>query len=460
MRKNTNIFQNHPKPKPVQKTLLLDKNNPKVLNAWCSYDWANSVYNLTVTSTLFPVYYSAVTKAEFGQSAGNQVLVDFFGFRFDSQVLYSYAISASFLVIVFLSPVLSGIADYSGKKKRFMQFFTYLGSLACLGLWFFTGRNVEYGILCAFLASIGYAGSLVFYNGFLPQIATPDRMDKISARGFSMGYIGSVIMLVINILTITYFAAFGFSGEGTATRFAFILVGLWWIGFSQIAFHYLRDIPTDRPARSGVLTKGFQELKKVFGKVRSSAHSFRYLLGFFFWSMGVQSIMLMAPFFGEKTIGMGGTEMIAIVLILQLVAIPGALVFSRLAMKVSNTASIGLAIVIWIAICVASYFVQTKTEFYVLAAFVGIVMGAIQSVSRSTYAQLIPQTTTDTASYFSLYDVTEKLAIVIGTFTYGRVLEVTNNVRLSALSMGVFFVLGILFLFAARLPRRVSDAAD
>jgi UMF1 family MFS transporter len=439
-------------------TPVPEKNNPKVLNAWCSYDWANSVYNLTVTSTLFPVYYSAATKSAFGENNDKQVLVDFLGFRLDNQVLYSYAISASFLVIVFLSPLLSGIADYSGMKKRFMQIFTYTGSLACLGLWFFTGQNVEYGILCAFLASIGYAGSLVFYNGFLPQIATPDRMDKISARGFSMGYIGSVIMLVINILTITYFATFGFSGQDSATRFAFILVGIWWIGFSQIAFYYLKDVPTHHPISAGLLTQGFQELKKVFTKVRSSQPSFRYLLGFFFWSMGVQSIMLMAPFFGEKTIGMGGTEMIAIVLILQLVAIPGAIVFSRMAIKISNTASIALAIVIWIAICIAAYFVETKTEFYILAAFVGIVMGAIQSVSRSTYAQLIPQTTTDTASYFSLYDVTEKLAIVIGTFTYGRVLEVTNNVRLSALSMGVFFILGILFLFAARLPRRVSDA--
>jgi len=443
----------------MQTTLLPEKNNPRVLNAWCSYDWANSVYNLTVTSTLFPVYYSASTKTAFGENADKQVLVDFLGFRFDNQVLYSYAISASFLMIVFLSPILSSIADYSGKKKRFMQFFTYLGSLACLGLWFFTGQNVEYGILCAFLASIGYAGSLVFYNGFLPQITTPNRMDKISARGFSMGYIGSVLMLVINILTITYFASFGFSGQDSATRFAFILVGLWWIGFAQIAFYYLRDIPTHQPVSKGVLMQGFGELKKVFGKVRSSLPTFRYLLGFFFWSMGVQSIMLMAPFFGEKTIGMGGTEMIAIVLILQLVAIPGAILFSRIAVRVSNTTSIGLAILIWIGICVASYFVQTKTEFYILAAFVGVVMGAIQSVSRSTYAQLIPQSTKDTASYFSLYDVTEKLAIVIGTFTYGRVLEVTNNVRLSALSMGVFFVLGILFLLIARLPRRVSDAA-
>ena len=443
----------------MKTAISAEKNNPRVLNAWCSYDWANSVYNLTVTSTLFPVYYSGVTRAAFGENANKEVLVDFLGFRFDNQVLYSYAIAASFLVIAVLSPVLSGIADYSGNKKRFMQFFTYLGSAACLGLWFFTGSNIEYGILCAFLASIGYAGSLVFYNGFLPQIATPDRMDRISARGFSMGYTGSVLLLVINLVLIFYYGTFGFADEGAATRFSFVMVGLWWVGFAQIAFFHLKDQPTNHPINKDVLTKGFAELTKVFRKVRGSAHSFRYLLGFFFWSMGVQSIMLMAPFFGEKTIGMGGTEMIAIVLILQLVAIPGAILFSRLAMRLGNTVSLGTAIVIWIAICVASYFVETKTEFYILAAFVGVVMGAIQSVSRSTYAQLIPQNTTDTASFFSLYDVTEKLAIVIGTFTYGRVLETTGNVRLSALSMGVFFVLGILFLLVARLPRRVSDAA-
>lgn len=455
----------------MQKTLFLEKNNSKVLNAWCSYDWANSVYNLTVTSAIFPVYYIAATSAPapdgYGKNTEGQTMVDFLGLSFDNQVLYSYAISASFLMVALLAPFLSGIADYSGQKKRFMQFFTYLGSVACLGLYFFVGRNIEYGILCAFLASVGYAGSLVFYNGFLPQIATPDRMDKISARGFSMGYLGSVLLLVLNLAMIFYYTShfkeLGFDSESSAgsysSRLSFVMVGIWWMGFAQIAFYYLRDIPTHHPINAGILTKGFQELKKVFGKVRASVSTFRYLLGFFFWSMGVQSIMLLAPFFGERTIGMAGTEMIAIVLILQLVAIPGAILFSRLAMRISNTTSIAIAIVIWIGICVAAYFVQTKTEFYILAAFVGIVMGAIQSVSRSTYAQLIPQTTTDTASYFSLYDVTEKLAIVIGTFTYGRVLEVTNNVRLSALSMGVFFILGILFLFAARLPRRVSDAA-
>ncbi|MCU0355022.1 MAG: MFS transporter [Cytophagales bacterium] len=446
----------------MKTTVAVEKNNPKVLNAWCSYDWANSVYNLTVTSAIFPVYYSAATSAPppngYGKNTDGLTMVNFLGMSFDNQVLYSYAISASFLMVALLAPLLSGIADYSGQKKRFMQFFTYLGSMACLGLYFFVGRNIEYGILCAFLASVGYAGSLVFYNGFLPQIATPDQMDRISARGFSMGYLGSVLLLVLNLVIIFYHTTFGFASEGTATRFSFLTVGIWWIGFAQIAFYYLHDIPTNHPMNAGILTKGFQELRKVFGKVRDSASTFRYLLGFFFWSMGVQSIMLLAPFFGERTIGMAGTEMIAIVLILQLVAIPGAMLFSRLAMRISNTTSIAIAIAIWMAICVAAYFVQTKTEFYILAAFVGIVMGAIQSVSRSTYAQLIPQTTTDTASYFSLYDVTEKLAIVIGTFTYGRVLEVTGNVRLSALTMGIFFVLGILFLFAARLPRRVSDA--
>ncbi len=435
----------------MSEPVIAEKNNPKVLNAWCSYDWANSAYNLTITSAIFPVYYSAVT--------AKKAKVDFLGLHFDSQVLYSYAISASFLVIVLLSPVLSGIADYSGNKKRFMQFFTYLGSLACLGLWFFTEQNVGYGILCAFLASIGYAGSLVFYNGFLPQISTPDRMDKISAKGYSMGYIGSVLLLAINLVMIFFHKLFGFADEGSATRFSFVAVGLWWIGFAQIAFYYLRDTPTNHPINKDVLTKGFQELKKVLAKIRQSSQAFRYLLGFFFWSMGVQSIMIMAPFFGAKTIKLNDLELIATVLALQLVAVPGAILFARLAARVSNTASLSIAIVLWIGICIASYFIETKTEFYILAGFVGVVMGAIQSVSRSTYAQLIPQSTTDTASFFSLYDVTEKLAIVIGTFTYGRVLEVTANVRLSALTMGIFFICGLVFLLFARLPRRVSDAS-
>jgi MFS transporter, UMF1 family len=437
---------------PVQAATNTYKNNPKVINAWCSYDWANSVYNLTITATIFPVYYSAVTREAYGGE-----VVNFLGIPVQNSVLYSYAISFSFLVIVFLSPVLSGIADYSGKKKRFMQFFTYTGSLACLGLFLFTGENVTYGIICSVLASIGYAGALVFYNAFLPEIATPDRMDKISAKGFSMGYIGSVVLLLVNVIIISNPDWVGLpntdAGKLQATRLAFLMVGIWWLCFSQIAFYFLKDQPTHNKATSGLLTKGFHELSKVLRSLTHQKPTLRFLSAFFFYSMGVQTVMLLAPLFGEAEIRLAGDKLILTVLILQIVAILGAQLFARIAATRGNKLSIAIAIVIWAGICIAAYFLQTETQFYILAAFLGLVMGGIQSVSRSTYSKLIPIGTKDTASYFSLYDVSEKLAIVLGTFSYGLILQLTGSMRNSAAAMIVFFIAGFIFLMTARLPK-------
>ncbi|QHT67761.1 MFS transporter [Rhodocytophaga rosea] len=437
---------------PVQAQKPTYKNNPKVINAWCSYDWANSVYNLTITATIFPVYYSAVTREAYGGET-----VNFLGIQVQNTVLYSYAISFSFLVIVFLSPVLSGIADYSGKKKRFMQFFTYTGSLACLGLFLFTGENVTYGIICSVLASIGYAGALVFYNAFLPEIATPDRMDKISAKGFSMGYTGSVVLLLVNVLIISNPGWVGLpdtdAGKLQATRLAFLMVGIWWLCFSQIAFYFLKDQPTHNKATSGLLTKGFHELSKVLRSLREQKPTLRFLSAFFFYSMGVQTVMLLAPLFGEAEIHLPGDKLILTVLILQIVAILGAQLFARIATNKGNKLSIAIAICIWACICIAAYFLTTEIQFYILAAFLGLVMGGIQSVSRSTYSKLIPIGTKDTASYFSLYDVSEKLAIVLGTFSYGLILQLTGSMRNSAASMIVFFIAGFIFLMMARLPK-------
>lgn len=432
------------------------RNNSKVINAWCSYDWANSVYNLTITATIFPVYYSAVTRVAYGGET-----VNFFGLSVQNTVLYSYAISFSFLVIVFLSPLLSGIADYSGKKKRFMQFFTYMGSLACLSLYFFTGENVGYGIICSVLASIGYAGALVFYNAFLPEITTPDRMDKISAKGFSLGYIGSVVLLVINVIFITYPGIIGFpdtdAGKLQATRLAFLMVGVWWLSFSQIAFYYLKDLPKGNKVTSKVFTKGFHELSKVIKSLSAHKAALGFLSSFFFYSMGAQTVMLLAPLFGEAEIRLTGDKLILTVLILQIVAIVGAQLFARIATKKGNKLSIGIAICIWAGVCIGAYFLQTETQFYILAAFLGLVMGGIQSVSRSTYAKLIPAASKETASYFSLYDVSEKLAIVLGTFSYGLILQLTGSMRNSAACMIVFFITGLIILVRTKLPRVMSQ---
>lgn len=423
------------------------KNDPKVINAWCSYDWANSVYNLTVTTTLFPVYYSAATREAFGGE-----VVSFLGWRLPNTVLYSYAISLSYFVIVLLSPILSGIADFSGRKKNFMQFFTYLGAISCIGLYFFNGSNVVYGISCAVLASIGYAGALVFYNSFLPEIATADMMDKISARGFSMGYIGSVILLVINLVIINKHEMFGFEGTGSATRFAFLMVGVWWMGFAQIAFRKLRDSPIKNAITSGVLSKGFHELKNVLTVMRQQESMPRYLLSFFFYSMGVQTVILLAPLFGESVIGLPAEKLILTVLILQIVAVGGSFLFAFVSARFGNKISLSIMLIIWMAICVGAFYLTSELEFFIMAAFVGLVLGGTQAISRSTYSKLIPPGSKDTASFFSLYDVSEKIAIVVGTLAYGLIEQITGNMRYSSLALIVFFALGFVALLTAHLP--------
>ena len=430
---------------------MLKKNNNRLINAWASFDWSNSVYNLIVTAAIFPVYYLSTTRDAFGGE-----MVQFFGVAITNSALYSYAIAFSFLVIVFLAPVLSGIADYIGKKKRFMQFFTYLGSLSCIGLYFFTGENIEYGITCCVLASIGFAGSLVFYNAFLPEVASKDRMDKVSARGFAMGYIGSVILLIVNLILYLKFDLFGFENGGSATRFGFILVGAWWMGFAQIAFYHLKDSATGKHISLDILGNGVRELKKVYRIVTKKIVMYRFLFSFFLFSMGVQTVMLLAPLFGEKEVGMSADEMIIVVLIVQLVAIAGAYFFAWISKLRGNGFAISTTLIIWIFICISGYFLKEKVSFYGLAAMLGFVMGGIQSISRSTYSKLIPLETKDTASFFSFYDITEKLAIVIGSFSYGLIDQLTGSMRNSMVFMAVFFVGGFIILQLAKLKKNLK----
>lgn len=430
---------------------MLEKNNKRLINAWASFDWANSVYNLIVTTAIFPIYYLGTTQDFFGGE-----MVQFFNLTIKNSVLYSFAISFSFLIIVFISPILSGIADYGGLKKRFMQFFTYLGSLSCIGLYFFTGENIEYGIACSVLASVGYAGSLVFYNGFLPEITSNKYMDKVSAKGFSMGYIGSVILLIVNLILFQKYESLGFESGSSATRFGFILVGVWWMGFSQISFHYLKDRGERKKITWNILGNGTKELKKVFKIVKSKLVMNRFLSSFFLFSMGVQTVLLLAPLFADKEIGLGADEMIIVVLIIQVIAIAGAYFFAFLSNLKGNGFAISTTLIIWIFICIAGYFLKDKISFYTLAAFLGFVMGGIQSISRSTYSKLIPKDTIDTASFFSFYDITEKLAIVIGSLSYGLIDQVTGSMRNSMLFMSIFFIGGFILLQIANLKKNME----
>lgn len=417
----------------------------KMIRGWAMYDWANSAYNLVITSTIFPVYYDALTVVKDADGAVVSRQVDLLGWHVESGALYNYAISLAYLVIAFLSPILSSVADGRGNKKRFLQFFCYLGALACCLLYFFTKDRLVLGLGACIIAAIGYCGSLVFYNAYLPEIAPVELQDRVSAKGFAYGYIGSVLLqIVCFVLVLT--KPFGMS-DGLAARVSFLLVGLWWLGFAQITF---RALPGKKPPvgrRVTLWNNGLRELKKVLAEVKTMPVLKRFLLAFFFYSMGVQTVMLAATLFGSQELGLTATQLISCILIIQLVAIGGAQLMAWLSGKFGNIKVLSAVVLVWIIICIMAYFIQTAFGYYVVATLVGVVMGGIQALSRSTYSKFMPATT-DTASYFSLYDVTEKIAIVLGTFSFGFIQQVTGSMRYSTLALALFFLIGLFALGA------------
>lgn len=426
----------------------------KVVNGWAMYDWANSVYNLVITSTIFPAYYDAVT----GDGNGNTIdHVHFLGRTYESSSLYNYVLAIAFLIVALMSPILSSIADYKGNKKSFLRFFCTVGSLACCGLFFFTGADtLGIAILCSIIACIGYWSSLVFYNSYLPEIAAPEDRDAVSAKGFSMGYIGSVLMQLICFLFVFKPGWFGMQNDNTLpSRFSFLLVGIWWFGFAQITlFRLPKGTPAVHKTEHNVLSNGFIELKKVLAELTFQPLLKRFLLSFFFYNMGVQTIMLVATLFGSKELNLPAGKLIITILIIQIVAIFGAWSLAGLSRKIGNIKTLISIVFIWIAICLSAYYIavlhnagtNVEIHFYILASVVGLVMGGIQSLSRSTYSKLMPETK-DTASYFSFFDVTEKIAIVIGMFSFGFITELTNTMKNSVLVIMVFFIVGLVLLF-------------
>ena len=435
------------------------KGSKKLLNAWAFYDWANSVYTLTIASTIFPIFYGTLNFVNDNQ-------VQAFGFEIKNTALISFVTAFTFLVVAFTSPLLSGIADYVGNKKVFMKFFCYIGGLGCIGLYWFSLDYIYLSLIFYFLGLIGYWGSLVFYNSYLPDIAYEDQQDKVSAKGFSLGYIGSVLLLLLNLAMVMKPEWFGFDiGETEADknqasilamRTSFITVGLWWIIFSQYTFYILpKGISKGHKVTKDVIFHGFKELKLVWNGLTHNLRLKRYLAAFFVYSMAVQTIMLVATYFGEQEISWGGESektigLIVSILVIQIVAVFGAFLTSRASSKFGNIKTLIVINFIWMSMCFYGYFVETPMQFYITASFVGLVMGGIQALSRSTYSKFLPETK-DTTSYFSFFDVAEKIGIVIGMVIYGTIDQITGSMRNSILFLFIFFLIGIILLF--RVPK-------
>jgi len=436
----------------------------KVLNAWAMYDWANSVYALVITSTIFPAYYEAITKQRVDEN--NTAYVTFWGREFVNTSLYNYALAIAFLIVALISPLLSSIADYRGNKKSFMNFFLTMGSLACLSLFFLNttdGKissgvsNLGLGLFSVILACVGYWGSIVYYNSFLPEIAAPEDRDRLSAKGFSYGYVGSVVLQVICFVLVFFPGIVGGSdAEGSTTtiqfRTGFLLVAIWWWGFGQFSLSRLpKSEPAGDPTKKHLLSNGYKELRKVWGQLTSLPVLKRFLFSFFFYNMGVQTIMLVAALFGKGELDIPSTNLIIAILLVQLIAVPGAYVISKLSAKAGNLRTLMLCVLLWVGICVYGYSIPRGdiTQFYIISSIIGFVMGGTQSLSRSTYSKLMP-VTKDTASFFSFYDVTEKISLVVGLFLFGFLTEITGSQRVSVLALMTLFIIGLFLLLYTR----------
>ena len=492
---------------------MIQTASKKVINGWAMYDWANSVYNLVITTTFFPIYFLAATREHFGSDH-----IPFLGRTFINSSLYDYSLAAAYLLIAILYPILTSIADTRGNKKNFMRFFCYMGAAGCSLLYLFDGSNLGWGILFFMLASMGYNGSLVFYNAYLPEIAAPEDRDRVSAKGYAYGYVGSVLLQLIGFLLLLVLKNNQFLG----LRLNFLSVGLWWAGFAQFTFFVLPKVNRVSREKSNVLKDGWSEVRKVYGEVKKMAVLKRFLRGFFFYSMGVQTIMLAATLFGSKLLGLEDTKLIVTVVLIQLIAIVGATWMSRLSARYGNIKVLMGVVVFWILVCISAYVTagmaeplapyhqkiaaleqQKKTlkiqevkaagdtsllnqydreegsiegelskwkadlapkqgpieySFYLLALAVGLVMGGIQSLSRSTYSKLMPETK-DTASFFSYYDTTEKLAIVIGMFSFGFIEELTGSMKNSAVFLITFFAIGLGWLYSALKKQQAEENA-
>jgi len=423
--------------------------NKRTQNGWAFYDWANSVYSLVISTAIFPVYYASVTASESNQ-------VHFLGTDWENTVIYSYVLSFSFVIVALISPILGGIADYTGSKKKFMKFFAAMGASACGVLFFFDGTNVALGLWATIFASVGFWGSLVFYNAFLPEIAPVEQQDRLSAKGFSLGYLGSAILLIANLILINKGADWGITDSTLPARISFLTVAIWWFGFAQITFHRLPDNVYGRRPDRHVLKMGFREIRAIYRSLPGLPHLRLFLVAFFLLSIGVQTIILMASVFGQKELGLPAENLILTILIIQLVAVVGARLFANLSERFGNFRALIGAVLVWMLISVAAFLLPVESPrvdimYYSLGGLVGMVMGGIQSLSRSTYSKMLPETT-DHASYFSFFDLTEKVAIIGGTFVFGFMESITGSMKLSSLSMGLFFLASALVL--SRMQKR------
>ncbi len=417
-------------------------NDKKTIKAWAIFDWANSAYALVISTAIFPGYFEEYSPD----------IIKIGGLTFTNSALYSFAVSFSFLLIAILSPLLSGIADFSGRRMTFLKIFTMIGSISCCLLYYFVDESQLWlGTSAFILATIGFSGSIVFYDSYLPLIVSQDNYNRVSAKGYTYGYIGSVILLIFILFMVLYPGWFGLADGQMGSRIGFILVGIWWVVFSQYTFKHLpKEIK--HKFNPSMIKAGYNEVGIAFRKILAMSNVKTFLLSFWFVSAGVQTVIYLATLFAKNELGFATSELIIVVLIIQLVAIGGAHLFSYIGSRSGNKYSIQFMTLVWVAICLGAAFTYEKLPFYVLAGAVGMVMGGIQSLSRASFSMVLPIEERKYTSYYSFYDVVYKTAVVGGTFIFGMVDNLTHNMRYSVVALGVLFLIGFFFMSVTKIP--------
>ncbi|MFQ5691009.1 MAG: MFS transporter [Gemmatimonadota bacterium] len=418
------------------------KNDRRTIFGWAMYDWANSAYMTTVAAALLPAYFASAVVPE----GGYEIL----GRTLDGQSLWGYLVSFGTFVIFLITPVLGAVADFSASKKRFLRAFAYGGALFTTLLFLVGTGDVPLAMGLFFLTQVGFIGANVFYDGFLPDLTTPDTIDRVSAKGYAFGYIGGGLQFAVALLLVSFHEALGI-GQQTAVRASLTMAGLWWLGFATFAFTRLRET-----GHAQELPEAYRSLPTVlayarvgFGRVWATTRKLTgfkqlllFLVAYMIYVDGIQTIISMASVYATDTLGLGPTAIMLTFLIVQLVAFGGAFFFGWAAGRIRTRPAILCCLAVYAGVAVAAYFlpVGRLLPFLALGGAIGFVQGGAQSLSRSLYGSMIPEEAS--AEFYGFYSVLSKFASIWGPFIFATVSDRTGSGRAAILSLIVFFLVG------------------
>ena len=426
-------------------TTTTPRNDPKNIFGWCMYDWANSAYITTESVGLLPIYFTSVVVPAEG--------VTILGTQFEAASLLPFAIGFSAALTFLFAPILGAISDFSATKKKFVLFFAYMGSLATLLLYFSGAGDVVLTLVLFIIAQTSFVAANVFYDAFLPQIVSRDQMDVVSGKGYSYGYVGGGLQFAIAMGVVLAAEPLGISAD-TAARIGIVMAAVWWAGFSLFTLKYLRESgePTPMPdefrTRPRPLALAAIGLTRIIGTTRRIGrfrHLVLFLVAFMFYNDGIQAVIAMATLYGKDELGLSDGTLMGTLLVIQFVAIAGALIFSRLAGRVGTKRAIMITLVIWSGIVIYAYFIETASEYFALGGLVGIVMGGSQALSRSFYGSMVPPEAS--AEFYGFYSVFSKFSAIWGPFLFGAVNLVTGSSRSAIVSLIIFFIVGLVLLY-------------